>query len=135
MKRLADLELPSNRRFGLLMAAILAALAVYLSTAGNWLGAALAALLAVLLASFAIWKPDVLIPLNRGWMALGALLGMVFSPIVLGILFFVIFAPVAVLMRMVGRDELRLRRAPADASYWRIRTPPGPQPDSFRRQF
>jgi predicted Co/Zn/Cd cation transporter (cation efflux family) len=43
------------------------------------------------------------------WMKFGILLGIIISPIVMGIIFFGIFAPIAILMRLFGRDELRLR--------------------------
>ena len=135
MKRFAQIELPSNRRFGLSMAAAFAAIAIYLWAAHHPLQTTVAGALAALFASLALLKPALLLPLNRAWMTLGALLGLVVSPIVLGILFFGLFTPVALLMRLFGRDELRLRRSPARVSYWRIRTPPGPQPDSFPRQY
>jgi hypothetical protein len=135
MKRFAEVELPSNRTFGLFMAAVFTAIAAYLSTTHNLVETAITALLAALFAGLALLKPTFLTPLNRAWMTLGALLGLVVSPIVLGILFFALFTPLAVVLRIAGRDELRIRRSPAGLSYWRLRTPPGPQPDSFPRQF
>lgn len=135
MKQFGDIKLPSNRRFGLFMATVLAIVAAYLFATENWVEAGAAGLLAAGFASTAMLRPALLTPLNRAWMALGVALGMIVSPVVLAILFFGIFTPLALLLRLFGRDELRLRRSPAGASYWRLRTPPGPQADSFRRQF
>lgn len=135
MKRFAEIELPSNRRFGLFMGGAFAAIAVYLGATHHPLQTAIAGVVAPLFASVALLKPALLLPLNRAWMTLGALLGLVVSPIVLGILFFGLFTPVALIMRLCGRDELRLRPSPVGISYWRLRTPPGPQPDSFPRQY
>jgi tellurite resistance protein TehA-like permease len=135
MKPFAEIELPSNRRFGLFMAAALLAIAAYRWTTHHPLQMAIAAVLAALFAGVAFLKPTLLLPLNRAWMGLGTLLGLVVSPIVLGILFFALFTPLAIILRLAGRDELRLRRLPAGLSYWRVRAPPGPQPDSFPRQF
>ncbi|MBA3578267.1 MAG: hypothetical protein H0W39_11780 [Sphingomonas sp.] len=129
------IELPSNRRFGLFMASVLAVLAVYLSTTGNSTETTMVAVLAALLSSIALVKPDLLSPLNRAWMALGLALGMIVSPIVLAILFFIVLTPMALLLRILGRDELRLRRSTPRESYWRLREPAGPPPSSFRRQF
>lgn len=129
------IELPSNRRFGLFFAGVFAVLAAYLFGTGNSLASAPVALVAALVGSIALIKPALLLPLNKAWMTLGLALGMIVSPIVLGILFFGIFTPLALLLRIVGRDELRLRRSPVRESYWRIRQPAGPSPDSFRRQF
>jgi len=75
-----------------------------------------------------------LTPLNKAWMKLGDLLGKVISPIVLGIIFFVLLAPVALVTRLLGRDELRLKMSNS-SSYWIDRTPPGPAGDSFKNQF
>ena len=41
-------------------------------------------------------------------MKFGILLGMIVSPIVMGLIFFGLFTPIAMLMRLFGRDELRL---------------------------
>lgn len=135
MKQFEAAELPSNRKFGLFMAAIFALLAGYLVATHRAPYSAPAALVAVLLAAAAALKPQALAPLNKAWMTLGAAMGHVMSPIALAILFFAVFTPVALVMRLAGRDELRLRRAPASNSYWRDRTPPGPSSDSFRRQY
>ena len=78
-------------------------------------------------------KADVLLPLNKLWMRFGFLLGMIVSPIVLGVIFFGMFTPIAVLMRMSGRDELRLKFN-NKASHWISRDEPV-KPDSFKHQF
>jgi hypothetical protein len=81
--------------------------------------------------------PRLLTPLNRAWMALGHLLGRIISPIVLGVMFFGLITPVALVQRLSGRDALRLRafRDPKLASHWVRRDPVGPAPESFRRQY
>lgn len=55
--------------------------------------------------------------------------------VLLAILFFLVIAPIGLLLRLFGRDVLRLRRDPAAASYWIPRRPPGPAPDSMKSQF
>src|SRR5215510_1126146 len=47
----------------------------------------------------------------------------------------VMFALVAWLMRLSGKDPLRLRFEPERKSYWVARQPPGPAPDSLLNQF
>ena len=54
-------------------------------------------------------NPKILLPLNKLWMKIGILLGMIVSPIIMGLIFFGIFTPIAFFMRLFGRDELRLR--------------------------
>ena len=78
--------------------------------------------------------PKVLRPLNRVWYELGVLLGKVISPIVLGVMFFVLITPIAVITRIFGRDELKIKKLFVQ-SYWVDRLPPGPPSDSFKNQF
>jgi len=78
-------------------------------------------------------KSDVLLPLNKLWMRLGILLGMIVSPIVLGIIFFGLITPIAMLMRLSGRDELHLKFT-QKTSHWISREEPV-KSESFKYQF
>jgi hypothetical protein len=82
-----------------------------------------------------LFRPALLAPFNRAWTKLGRILGRIVSPIVLGGLFFLVIAPIAIVFRWMGRDLLNLRRDPKAASYWLIRDPPGPTPESINDQF
>ena len=81
-----------------------------------------------------VW-PVPLAPLNRLWTKLGIFLYKVVSPLVLALLFYGTVTPIALLMRMLGKDLLRQRRDPNAASYWIERIPAGPAPESMRDQF
>ena len=56
-----------------------------------------------------IWQPTLLRPLYRCWMAFGALLGFVNSRVILGLVFFAIVTPIALVLRFFGKDILALR--------------------------
>lgn len=126
--------LPSNRSFGILFTVVFAVAGIYFrfkhhSGHGWFFTAAGATLLVTLLA------PTWLAPFNRAWMKLAELLNHVVSPIVLGVIFYGVFTPIAWGMRLAGRDALK-RRWDAEAStYWQDRDPPGPDPDSLPNQF
>ena len=60
---------------------------------------------------------------------------MVVNPIVLGVIFFGVFTPVGLVMRMWGRDAMARRFEPDLKSYWLKRDPPGPADDSYRNMF
>ncbi len=79
--------------------------------------------------------PRILNPLNRLWLKFGLLLYKVVNPIVLGLLFFVTIAPIGLVMRMFGKDFLRLKLDRDAKSYWIERAPPGPPPQSMKNQF
>ena len=129
-----DIKPSSNKSFGLVIAAFFAIVALWPllhAERVRWwaLGVAAAFAIAALL-----W-PAALAPLNTLWTRLGLLLYKVVSPVVLGLLFFVTVTPIALIMRVLGKDPLRLRRDPNAASYWLERTPPGPSPESMKNQF
>jgi hypothetical protein len=124
----------SDRSFGLVFAGFFVLLAgVNFWGAGRWWPyyAAIAAGFLVL----AWLRPGVLAPLNRLWAKFGVLLGRIVAPIVLGLLFYLVMTPIGLVIRALGRDPLRLRRDPTASSYWIVREPPGPAPETMREQF
>ena len=68
-------------------------------------------------------------------MKLAEILNRIVSPVVLGIMFFGLFAPMGWAMRLAGRDVLRRRLEPKARSYWVEREPPGPDPAGLPNQF
>ena len=131
---LSDIELPSNRKFGLFFTAVFAIAVGYFFYEGAsglaWVFFALAIVFFVV----TLTKSELLLPLNKCWMRFGLLLGMIVSPIVMGVIFFALFTPIGFLMRLFGRDELRLKPK-SHASYWKVRNPIRPSVDSFKHQF
>ena len=59
-----------------------------------------------------------LTPLNKSWHYLGIVLGMVVSPIVMGIIYFLVVSPIGFIMRLLGKDLLRLKFDKNIKSYW-----------------
>ncbi|MEM9604780.1 MAG: SxtJ family membrane protein [Pseudomonadota bacterium] len=127
-------ELPTNRRFGAFFTTVFAGVAAYFWLTDGRVGAVVALGVAGLLLICTLTKPDLLLPLNRLWMRFGLLLGAIVSPIVLGIVFFLLFTPVALVMRVAGRDELRLRPRRL-ASYWTLREIDADRLDAFKNPF
>ena len=132
---LSDVELPSNRKFGLFFGAVFLLASAYFYFWGNGAVASYVfAALGAVFAAIALLKADLLAPLNRLWMRFGLLLGMIISPIVLGLVFFGLFTPVGLVTRLFGRDELRLRFE-SKRSHWIHRDPASAQENSFKNQF
>ena len=128
------IEGPSDRKFGLTIGAVLIFIGLFRLVFHHsywmwWIGVGLA------FALFGLIWPAALHPLNRAWMLLGLVLYKVVNPIVMALLFFSTITPIGLLMRLTGKDSLRLRRDPAAASYWIARQPPGPPPEGMRNQF
>jgi hypothetical protein len=124
----------SDRSFGLVLAGffeLLGALGLWRHSERwpLWVG------LAVIAVALALATPKLLAPANRVWTKFGLLLHAVVSPIMLGLIFYLCIAPIGFLMRLSGKDPLRLRYEPQADSYWIKRVPPGPPPESFKNQF
>ena len=124
----------SNRGFGFLFGALFAVIGATLWVGRGavvaWPFAASGAFIAA-----ALFRPALLGPFNRAWFRLGLLLSRIVSPVVLAVLFYAVVTPTGLVMRLMGKDPLRLHFDRQAESYWIRRTPPGPAPASMRNQF
>ena len=133
-ERQEDVQGSSDRAFGMVMTAVFAIVGILPLFSGRgvryWsLGIAAAVLVVALVA------PRALAPLNRVWLKFGLLLHRVVSPLVLGIMFYLVITPTGLLMRALGKDPLRLKVDRRSNTYWIERKPPGPPPESLKDQF
>lgn len=134
LSREEHIEGSSDRAFGFVFAGVFLLIAVWPlihRETPRWWALAIAAVFALV----ALVKPRLLARLNRLWMKVGILLGKVVSPIALGILFYGVITPIGAIIRLAGKDPLRLKFDPGADSYWIERKPPGPPPDSMTNQF
>ncbi|MEE2698296.1 MAG: SxtJ family membrane protein [Pseudomonadota bacterium] len=83
----------------------------------------------------AFFLPSILSPLNRAWYVFGLMLHKVVNPIVMCALFFFTVTPIALLLKIFGKDPLQRHFDSVAKSYWIERNPPGPEPDTMRQQF
>jgi len=79
-------------------------------------------------------KSKILNYLNKSWMKLGYFLGKIISPIVLGVIYFVIFTPVSLLMKLFKRDELRIKLKRRD-TFWKNKDILKKEGIKFKQQF
>jgi hypothetical protein len=131
----------SDRGFGLTVGGILLAIAavrtlwhMWDGTAAGWFEMALGAIGLVLIV-FGLIAPALLAPLNRAWTKLGLILFKVVNPVVLGLIYVTTIVPIGLLMRLWGRDLLSLKFDRQAESYWVVREPPGPAPETMIHQF
>ena len=123
-----------NRTFGLIMAGGFGGIAglrfVLVGAVAWWLIAPAAAFLfAGLLA------PAALGPVRAAWMKFAAVLGHVNSRILLTVVFVVLIVPTALVLRLLGRQPIRLGFRDGAASYWRRRTADEFAAGRMERQF
>lgn len=134
LEREEDFESSSNRSFGLVLAAFFLIVALW----PLWSGARVrlwAFAVAMLFGILALLAPNLLEWPNRLWQRLGLLLHRIVSPVALALVFYLAIMPTGLVMRLFGKDFLRLRRDAQARSYWIERQPPGPAPDSLKNQF
>lgn len=93
--------------------------------------ALLLAALAILVGLPGLVYPRLLRPIFIAWMILVFPIGWFVSQVLLGLVFFGLFLPIALIMRVAGRDALSLRRRPDADSYWQ----PKPAPADVRQYF
>ena len=133
-ERREEIKGSSERSFGIVFAVVFAVIGLLPLLFGGqarlW---SLAVGAVFLLCAFVL--PRLLAPLNRLWLRFGLLLHRIVSPIVLGIMFFGVVTPTGLLMRLLGKDPLRLKFERGAASYWIDRVPPGPAPEGMKDQF
>ena len=126
-------ERGSDRSFGLVIAAALTivALAPLLRSHSPHLWALA---VASVFAAIALVAPSRLSGLNALWFAFGQTLHKIVNPIVMGVLFFGVLTPIAVVFRLLSRDPLGLRFDAAADSYWTTRGDADGSSD-MRKQF
>ncbi|MFQ5670915.1 MAG: SxtJ family membrane protein [Acidobacteriota bacterium] len=73
--------------------------------------------------------------LFRVWMVFGRAMGMVMSAIILTLFFYLLFSPVAIVMRWLGTEPLDLRWKDGKSSYWIDKAPVEQSLDRYRKQF
>ncbi|KAA6184049.1 sxtJ [Thiohalocapsa marina] len=89
--------------------------------------------LAAVLVLWGLLAPNSLRPVYRGWMRIGLLLSRVTTPLILGLVFFLVFVPAGLVMRLTRYDPMRRRPAPQRDSY---REPSRPYtPDSMENPY
>ncbi|MAE44672.1 MAG: hypothetical protein CMF63_06780 [Magnetovibrio sp.] len=134
LHRAHEVAAGSERTFGLVFAAVFALIGLWPLTGGAPVRPWALGLTAIFML-FALVRPVALRPLNLLWHRFGMLLNSIVSPLVMGVLFFLTVTPMALIMRIAGKDPLRLRFDRQAKSYWIERDPPGPDPDSMKNQF
>jgi len=101
---------------------------------GKWTAPLVMWILAVIVGVFGILAPSRVRPIYVGWMAIAWPIGYVVTHVLFGIVYFGLFTPIAILLRLIGRDALQRKFDKEEESYWIKRTVT-PSPKSYFNQF
>lgn len=74
-------------------------------------------------------------PLNKLWHRLGLLIFHIVNPVIMGIVFFSTIFPIGLLMRILGKDQLKLKFDREAQTYWQKRIPSAAVPEDMKNQF
>lgn len=123
------------RKFGVTMAAVLALLGgLFLWRHGDYYWFFFAP--SMVLLSLALFLPFILKPAHTFWTVLSVTMGWFLSRVILIILFYLILTPTALLIRILGKDNLRIRRPRNSSdSYWLQREISTFQKTDYEKQF
>tara|TARA_B100000035_G_scaffold288821_1_gene274744 strand:- start:653 stop:1036 length:384 start_codon:yes stop_codon:yes gene_type:complete len=111
-----DIKISSNRSFGIVFFVVFLLIALYpLTYSGEiriW-----SAIVSLFFLVLGLLNSKILSPLNKLWFKFGIFLGKIISPIILGIIFFLVVTPIGFIMRILGKDVLNLKYN-KNKSYW-----------------
>ena len=129
-----NVKLPSDRSFGFFFSLVFVITGIYLCFRTAITLGVILCVLSVITIFFSLVHPQYLHPLNKVWMKFGYLLGMVISPIVLGFLYLIMFVPVSTLFKIIGRDELRIKKKTRESLFIN-KTYLEKKTNNFKQQF
>tara|TARA_B110000495_G_C22486291_1_gene299896 strand:+ start:146 stop:535 length:390 start_codon:yes stop_codon:yes gene_type:complete len=110
------IKISSNRSFGIVFGILFLLISLYPllkdEDLRTW-----SIIVSVIFLLLGLFNSSILSPLNKVWFKFGILLGSFVSPIVMGIVFFLVVTPISLLMRLFGKDVLKLKKNNSK-SYW-----------------
>ena len=111
-----EIKISSNRSFGIVFFIVFLLIALYPLLKDNdlriW-----SLVISFIFLILGLINSKILTPLNRLWFKFGLLLGKFISPLILGIIFFIVVTPIGIIMRLLKKDLLNLKYNKKE-TYW-----------------
>ena len=116
MNKSEDIKISSNRSFGIVFFIVFLIITLYPLTYGGeirlW-----SLIISLIFLTLGSLNSKILSPLNKIWFKFGIFLGKIVSPLIMGIIFFLVVTPIGLIMRLLGKDVLNLKYD-KNKSYW-----------------
>ena len=129
--RKVSVKIPSNRSFGFLFCIVFLAISLWPLKSQEdlrlW-----AFILSLFFLVLGVLNSKFLTPLNKLWLKFGFFLGTIASPVVMGVVFFIVVTPIGLFMRLLGKDLLRISKSELLSTYWISREK---QNSTMKKQF
>ena len=127
----SKIKISSNRSFGLVFFVVFLVIALWPLKSGEefrlW-----SLVLSIIFFILGVLNSKLLTPLNRLWFKLGMFLGSIVSPIVMGMVYFIVVTPTGLFMRLLGKNLLKISKEKHTSTYWMKRNK---QQSSMKKQF
>ena len=123
-------KIGSNRSFGIVFFIVFLIISLWPLLNSNeiriW-----SLIVSIIFLTLGLINSKALTPLNKLWFKFGIFLGNIISPIVMGIIYFAVVTPIALLLKFINKDVLSLKKT-KNGSYWKIKEKYN---SSMRNQF
>ena len=117
-----DIKIGSNRSFGLVFFVVFLLISIYPFLKDEnirlW-----SFIISIIFLFLGLLNSNLLSPLNKLWFSFGLFLGKIISPVIMGIIFFLVVTPIAIIMRLFKKDLLNLKFK-ENNTYWIDKTGP-----------
>ena len=111
-----EIKISSNRSFGIVFFIVFLLIALYPLLKDNdlriW-----SLVISFIFLILGLINSKILTPLNRLWFKFGLLLGKFISPLIMGIIFFIVVTPIGIIMRLLKKDLFNLKYNKKE-TYW-----------------
>jgi|TARA_B100000470_G_scaffold210908_1_gene189410 hypothetical protein len=112
----SKIKIGSNKSFGIVFFTVFFIISIWPLLSANeiryW-----SLVISVVFLILGIINSKILTPLNKVWFKIGILLGNIISPIIMGMIFFLVVTPTSLIMKILGKDLLNLKKNTKN-SYW-----------------
>tara|TARA_B000000532_G_C18631943_1_gene304469 strand:- start:56 stop:448 length:393 start_codon:yes stop_codon:yes gene_type:complete len=116
MTQMDSIKVGSNRSFGIVFFIVFLLISLYPLLNDEYLRI-WSLIISLTFLILGLFNSRLLTPLNKIWFKFGLFLGKLISPLIMGIIFFLVVTPIGLLMRMIGKDLLNLKFN-TNKSYW-----------------
>ena len=117
MKRNSNIKISSNRNFGLVFFIVFLIASIWPLTYDEpvriW-----SAIISSIFLILGLMNSKLLTPLNKLWFKFGMILGAIVSPVVMGVVFFLVVTPIGLIMKIMGKDLLNKKYDKKKRTYW-----------------